>query len=54
MSCSSQIAYDLAWTQQIDKEFCAAEINRKRGGDTDKPKLAPHPISGFIPIDDKF
>ncbi len=30
MSCSSQLAYDMAWAQQIDKEFASAENNRIR------------------------
>ncbi len=75
MSCSSQIAYDMAWTQQIDKEFSSAENNRLRyleqglvltgGSNTatngfikepniSRPKIAPHLVSGFVPIESNF
>jgi len=59
MSCTSQTAYDLAWQQQIDKEYHAAELNRLRITDStgfktfaSRPaKMAPHWITGFIPIE---
>lgn len=62
MSCASQVAYDIAWQQQIDKEFFAAEANRQRLTESNgfgltrasKPaKLAQHWITGFIPITPK-
>jgi hypothetical protein len=49
---SSQITYDLAWYQQIDKEFCAAEISR--GSNQKRTGIAPHVIAGYIPVDNRF
>lgn len=50
---SSQVAYDIAWQQQIDKEFYAADNNwlRESNGFIKKPaKVAQHWITGYIPI----
>jgi hypothetical protein len=65
----------MAWSQQIDKEFSAAETNRLRyleqglimsgGSSTNsnpfvrepniaRPKIAPHLVTGFLPVDTKF
>ena len=55
VSCS-QTAYDMAWTQQIDKEFHAADTGRLRGGllRSTGPRVAPHSITGFVPLESKF
>ncbi len=73
MSCTSQIAYDMAWKQQISKESESAENNRlyyleqglvlTGGSSTNpffkepniaRPKIAPHVITGWIPIESKY
>ena len=52
MSFSSQAAYDLAWAQQIDKEYMAAERIKLRHNDryrcSSRQKVTPHFISGLM------